>query len=120
MSAVFFYYFAKKSDIYGFFLGIFAIFLLVFIFSYIIILKLGSLLYGFYSSISFLIQRIKESKNQRIKESKNQRIKESKNQRIKESKNQRIKRIKESKNQRIKESKESKNQRIKRIKEILE
>ncbi|MEN3983804.1 hypothetical protein N3934_16580, partial [Acinetobacter baumannii] len=26
LSAVFFYYFAKKSDIYGFFLGIFAIF----------------------------------------------------------------------------------------------
>ncbi|MCY3277275.1 hypothetical protein ECD89_05415 [Acinetobacter baumannii] len=43
----FFLLFCEKSDIYGFFLGIFAIFLLVFIFSYIIILKLGSLLYGF-------------------------------------------------------------------------
>ncbi|MFW6538663.1 hypothetical protein ACOCIZ_17850, partial [Acinetobacter baumannii] len=53
----FFLLFCEKSDIYGFFLGIFTIFLLVFIFSYIIILKLGSLLYGFYSSISFLIQR---------------------------------------------------------------
>ncbi|MDQ9733810.1 hypothetical protein RFZ48_06070, partial [Acinetobacter baumannii] len=57
----FFLLFCEKSDIYGFFLGIFAIFLLVFIFSYIIILKLGSLLYGFYSSISFLIQRIQRN-----------------------------------------------------------
>ncbi|TPT25823.1 hypothetical protein FJU68_19160, partial [Acinetobacter baumannii] len=51
----FFLLFCEKSDIYGFFLGIFAIFLLVFIFSYINILELGSLLYGFYSSISFFI-----------------------------------------------------------------
>ncbi|MES5513850.1 hypothetical protein U2E58_14605, partial [Acinetobacter baumannii] len=53
----FFLLFCGKSDIYGFFLGIFAIFLLVFIFSYIIILELGSLLYGFYSSISFFIPK---------------------------------------------------------------
>ncbi|QBY15564.1 hypothetical protein E4664_16960 [Acinetobacter baumannii] len=59
----FFLLFCEKSDIYGFFFRHFCYFLLVFIFSYIIILELGSLLYGFYSSISFLIQR--NQRNQR-------------------------------------------------------
>ncbi|RYL19137.1 hypothetical protein EWO64_18755 [Acinetobacter baumannii] len=53
----FFLLFCEKSDICGFFLGIFAIFYW-FLSLDIIILELGSLLYGFYSSISFLIQRI--------------------------------------------------------------
>ncbi|MEI1683069.1 hypothetical protein V8P49_17910, partial [Acinetobacter baumannii] len=48
----FFLLFCEKSDIYGFFLDTFVIFIGFFIFSYIIILELGSLLYGFYSKES--------------------------------------------------------------------